>query len=145
MLTNLSKSCQSMDDILCLKAETQNPESIMLQEKLPCNSLLKWSPNFNENIYVHKWMFRWSWRRKEGIMRKKRGLPYFSSLLPNMGRKHPSIMLINNPRFRQRKEFVCSRVQGNRKGFLIQKDGKPLRQTTNKMICFICCCPLFGH
>ena len=44
-----------MDDIL-LKAETQNPESIMLQEKLHCNSLLKLSLNFNEDIYVHKWI-----------------------------------------------------------------------------------------
>lgn len=47
-----------MDGILCLKAETQNPESIMLQEKLPCNSLLKCSPNFHENIYVHKWIIQ---------------------------------------------------------------------------------------
>lgn len=45
-----------MDDILLLKAETQNPESIMLQEELHCNSLLKLSPNFNEDIYVHKWI-----------------------------------------------------------------------------------------
>lgn len=78
----------------------------MLQEKLHYNSLLKWSPNFKENIYVHKWivlivlMKEWGDKEKE----ERPEVLYFSFLLHHIEKGHPSIMWISTPMSRQSKE-----------------------------------------